>query len=140
MKYLFLLGLTVFFSNTFAQEGTVVFDRVLHDFELIEEERGVVITEFFFTNTSKDEYHVTGTKSSCACATMGVSQKPFSKGDTLSLMVAYDPTGLPGKFNKSIEISFESSKGNEIKRYLSIKGLTVSLTAKESLIKNYLEA
>ena len=135
MKGLFLVAFLVFFLTVLSQEGTVVFDRVLHDFELIEEERGVVITEFFFTNTSKDKYQVTGTKSSCACATMGVSDKPFEKGDTLSLMVAYDPTGLPGKFNKSIEVSFLSSKGVEIKRFLSIKGITVSLSAKESLTK-----
>ena len=135
MKALLFIVLTVFLLTSFAQEGTVVFDRVLHDFELIEEERGVVITEFFFTNTSKEKYHVTGTKSSCACATMGISENPFEKGDTLSLMVAYDPTGLPGRFNKSIEVSFQSNKGKEIKRYLSIKGLTVSLSAKENLIK-----
>ena len=136
MRVLFLLLFTIFALSIFGQDGTVVFDRVLHDFELIEEERGVVITEFFFTNTSKERYHISGTKSSCSCATMGVSQEPFEKGDTLSLMVAYDPTGLPGKFNKSIEVSFKNNKGKEIKRHLSIKGLTVSLSAKESLIKS----
>lgn len=135
MKFIITVSLLLFFLNTFSQEGSVVFERVLHDFELIEEERGVVITEFLFTNNSKEKYSVTGTKSSCACATMGVSNKPFGRGDTLSLMVAYDPTGLPGKFKKSIEVSFKSSKGKEIKRYLSIKGITVSLSAKESLVK-----
>ncbi len=135
MRFILLTSFFFIVFSAFSQEGSVVFDRVLHDFKLIEEERGVVITEFFFTNNSKDKYSVVGTKSSCACATMGVSNKAFGRGDTLSLMVAYDPTGLPGKFNKSIEVSFKSNKGEEIKRYLSIKGITVSLSAKESLIK-----
>lgn len=135
MKIRLIISLFLLSFYSYSQNETVMFDRVLHDFELIEEERGVVITEFLFTNSGKEKFQVTGTKSSCACATMGVSKKPFGTGDTLSLMVAYDPTGLPGKFNKSIEVSFKSSKGEEIKRYLTIKGLTVSLTAKESLTK-----
>ena len=48
-------------------------------------------------------------------------------------MVAYDPTGLPGKFSKSIEVVFQDTKGKTIRRYLTIKGLTVSLTAKHFL-------
>ncbi|MCT4583185.1 MAG: DUF1573 domain-containing protein [Flavobacteriales bacterium] len=133
MKILIFIGIILPSFVAFAQQGTIVFDRVLHDFELIEEERGVVITEFRFTNTSKEKFRVVETKSSCACATMGVSKEEIAKGDTISLMVAYDPTGLPGKFNKSIEVSLKSNKGREIKRYLSIKGVTVSLAAKSML-------
>lgn len=133
MKFIIFIGFILFVLFPKAQQGTIVFDRVLHDFELIEEERGVVITEFNFTNTSKEKFQVIDTKSSCACATMGVSKDYIQKGDTISLMVAYDPTGLPGKFNKSIEITFKSNKGREIKRYLSIKGVTVSLSAKSKL-------
>ncbi len=133
MKFIITIVIVLFTLFGVAQNSTVVFDRVIHDFELIEEERGVVITEFLFTNNSKEKYSVLGTKSSCACATMGVSKEPFGKGDTLSLMVAYDPTGLPGKFNKSIEVTFANKKGEEIKRYLSIKGITVSLSAKAAL-------
>lgn len=133
MKFIIFIGLILTVLLSKAQQGTIVFDRVLHNFELIEEERGVVITEFQFTNTSKEKFQVTETKSSCACATMGVSKDYIQKGDTISLMVAYDPTGLPGKFNKSIEVSFKGNKGTELKRYLSIKGVTVSLSAKSKL-------
>lgn len=133
MRILIFIGLIFSVFVSLGQQGTIVFDRVLHDFQLIEEERGVVITEFKFTNTSKEKFQVIDTKSSCSCATMGVSKDYIQRGDTVSLMVAYDPTGLPGKFNKSIEISFKSNKGREIKRYLSIKGVTVSLIAKSIL-------
>ncbi len=135
MRFFILIGIVLSFFVSLAQQGTIVFDRVLHDFQLIEEERGVVITEFQFTNTSKEKFQVVDTKSSCACATMGVSKDYIERGDTLSLLVAYDPTGLPGKFNKSIEVSFKSNKGREIKRYLSIKGVTVSLVAKSMLAR-----
>ena len=47
--FVFLFFLLVF-SVTYAQSQTIVFDKVIHDFKLIEEERGVVITEFIFTN------------------------------------------------------------------------------------------
>lgn len=137
MNNILLIALSIFSVLRFysQEEGTVVFNKVLHDFQLIEEERGIVLTEFLFTNTSREPYKVINTKSSCSCATMGVSKEFFKQGDTLSLVVAYDPTGLPGKFNKSIEITFRNKKGKEIKRHLSIKGVTVSLLAKSFLNK-----
>ena len=135
MKYIFTLiffTLTLFF---FGQESSIVFDRVLHDFGLIEEERGMVITEFKFSNQSKEKFVIVDTKTSCNCAIVGVSNNVIKKNDTVTVTVIYDPTGLPGKFNKSIELTFEGKKGRRIKRYLTIKGITVSLTAK-SIFEN----
>lgn len=133
MKYIFTVTLLLIIFFVLGQEKTIVFDKVLHDFELIEEERGMVITEFKFSNQSKEKFTIINTKTSCNCAIVGVSNKEIRKNDTVTLTVMYDPTGLPGKFNKSIEITFEEKKGRKIKRYLTIKGLTVSLTAKNLL-------
>ena len=117
----------------FAQEGTIVFEKVFHDFGLIEEERGMVIAEFPFANTSKRKYKIAETKSSCGCTTIGEPKGFILKGDTNSIIVGYNPLGRAGKFNKTVEIVFEDNKGERIKRFLKIKGVTVSLTAKNTL-------
>ncbi len=135
MKYLFTFITSFIFIISIAQEKSTVFNRVLHDFGLIEEERGMVITEFKFSNQSKEKFKIVDSKSSCNCTVIGVSNQEIKKGDTLTATVSYDPTGLPGRFNKSIELTFEGKKGRRIKRYLTIKGVTVSLTAKNLLLK-----
>ena len=130
MKYIITILFIYFTLALFGQGKTIVFDRVLHDFELIEEERGMVITEFKFRNESKEKFTIVNSKTSCNCAVVGFSNKEIRRNDTVTVTVMYDPTGLPGKFSKSIELTFEGKKGRRIKRYLTIKGITVSLTAK----------
>ncbi len=116
-----------------AQEGTIVFEKVFHDFGLIEEERGMVIAEFPFVNTSKRKYKIVETKSSCGCTTIGEPKGFILKGDTNSIIVGYNPLGRAGKFSKTVEIVFEDNKGERVRRFLKIKGVTVSMTAKNTL-------
>lgn len=76
------------------------------DYGAIAEADGVADGEFLFVNTGDSPVTVTGVRTSCGCTTARIPLDPVNPGDTAAIVVQYDPTGRPGKFEKKVTVSF----------------------------------
>ena len=75
-----------------------------YDFGLMKEAAGPAKGSVRFINQGKEEISVTGAKPSCGCTSVELPQDPIAPGDTAVIAFFYDPTGLPGRFDKSIRV------------------------------------
>lgn len=100
-----LLGLTAAVAQTDGnepQEG-VVFERLHHDFGVMNQGGERVSYEFRFTNHSEAPLIITRTTNSCRCISVSSPKRPVGPGESGSVKVTFDPKDR-GVFNKSIEV------------------------------------
>lgn len=76
-----------------------------YDFGLMKEAAGPAKGSVRFINRGKVELSVTGARPSCGCTSVDYSEEPVAPGDTAVISFTYDPTGRPGKFDKSIRVN-----------------------------------
>ncbi|MDE6316967.1 MAG: DUF1573 domain-containing protein, partial [Muribaculaceae bacterium] len=76
------------------------------DYGAIAEADGVADGQFLFFNTGDSPVSVTGVRTSCGCTTARIPLDPVNPGDTAAIVVQYDPTGRPGKFEKKVTVNF----------------------------------
>lgn len=75
-----------------------------YDFGLIKEEAGPQTGSVRLVNTGPEEIIITGARPSCGCTGVAYPEDPIAPGDTVSFSFTYNPTGRPGRFDKSIRV------------------------------------
>lgn len=96
-----------------------------YDFGAIAEADGVAQGEFLFVNTGDAPVSVTRVHTSCGCTTAQLPREAVSPGDTAAIVVAYDPTGRPGKFEKKVTVNFSDDLP---KASLYVHGVVIGTT------------
>ena len=124
----FLVGLLfVFFSGlSFAQTAPyaeIAFEKAIHDYGTIKES-GYAHCEFDFSNTGNAPLEIRRVTASCGCTTPDYPKAPIAPGAKGIIKVAYNTTGRPGPFNKSITV-YSNATANPV-IMLSIRGTVES--------------
>lgn len=90
---------------------TINFNTTSHGFgELNAGE--IVLYTFEFTNTGEADYQIKSIESDCGCVSTSFSSNVVKPGQTGSILVEFDTSGLAGREYKTIEIHGNS---NELK-------------------------
>lgn len=104
-----------------------------YNFGAFAEEGGPVSCEFKVVNTGDSPLNILSAKASCGCTTPAYTLEPIAPGDTAAIVVAYNPEGRPGRFNKNVLI--ETDATNEPKIRLAVQGVVIG--AYESVAAHY---
>lgn len=75
-----------------------------HNFGAFDEDDGIVTCNFKFVNTGDEALTVLSARASCGCTQPSYPSEAVAPGDTAEIVVAYNPTGRPGRFTKTIYI------------------------------------
>ncbi len=108
----------VFSQNT----NGIVFVTKTHDFGSFPEDGDNQTCNFKFINRGKEMIAIAHVQTTCGCATANYTQQPIAPGKSGNISITYNPKGRPGKFNRSILVSFA---GREEKVKLSISGMVI---------------
>jgi len=108
-------------AGAYAQSG-VKFLELSHDFGEIKEEDGAVKYAFRLVNEGKDSLKIVHVDASCGCTTPGWTEDAIMPGDTGFVQAEYNPLNRPGKFEKTLKVSFVSGKGGHGSEVLHIEG------------------
>lgn len=103
-----------------AAQGFVWIDTV-HDFGAFNEDMGRVWCTFKAVNTSDRPIAVVSARANCGCTRPEYPRNAIAPGDTLSVKVAYDASGRPGRFDKKVYVS----TGDGISSTLTVKGTVI---------------
>ena len=63
----------------------------------------------------------------CGCTDASYPEEPVAPGDTAVIRFTYDPTGRPGRFDKSIKVRFQDGKRMSVKIRGNVLGTPESL-------------
>ena len=102
-----------------AQQPVITFNKTTHDFGKINEADGRVTTIFEFKNEGMSPLVLSNVRASCGCTTPKWTHEPIEPGQTGEITVTYNPSGRPGRFQKSITVT---SNAVEPTTRLYIKG------------------
>lgn len=89
----------------------VQFEKVTHDFGTIEEAAGEVSCVFKYKNVGDQPLVIYTVGVSCGCTNPQWDKAPLMPGKEAEMKVTFDPIGRPGKIEKSINISCNTSGG-----------------------------
>jgi len=102
------------------QKGPVIsFEKEIHDFGNINEEKGPVTYKFIFTNTGAEPLIIRNVKADCGCTTPGWSKEPILPGKKGFVSAQYNPKNRPNTFNKNVTVQ---SNATPESKSLRIKG------------------
>lgn len=87
------------------------------NFGTINEEGGKVSHVFEVFNKGDQPLLITSVEPTCGCTTKEYTKNPIAKGGNGQIKVTYNPSGRPGPFTKTINVST-----NDCKTKLVIKG------------------
>lgn len=122
----FLLAL-VLFLLPFLSKGQLAWDYPTIDFGIIKEDSGIVTRVFNFKNLGDKNVGINRVITSCGCTRVGGYKRNIKPGSKDSLVVAYNPIGRPGAFNKLVKVITSDSVyslhivGNVIPSALTVK-------------------
>lgn len=86
------------------------------DFGTIREENGKVSRKVKAVNISPDSTCIVSARTSCGCSAAEYSEDMLAPGDTAEVIISYDPTNRPGKFQKTARFFTGKERiGNSIK-------------------------
>lgn len=92
---------------------SVEFTKTTHDFGEVKEEGGPISYTFEFINTGKEAVQVTGVKASCGCTTPDWTADWVQPGDTGMIVAQYNPYNRPGKFKKSLGVTYKTDANTD---------------------------
>ena len=110
-----------------AQQPVITFEKTEHDFGKINEADGRVSTVFEFKNEGMAPLILSNVRASCGCTTPTWTKEPIEPGKTGTITVTYNPTGRPGRFQKTVTIT---SNASEATKRVYIKGEVIPKAAK----------
>lgn len=131
-KVLSILSLALCATMMMAQEPVITFTKTEHDFGKINEVDGRVTTIFDFKNEGMAPLVLSNVRASCGCTTPKWTREPVEPGQTGQITVTYNPSGRPGRFQKTITIT---SNATEPTTRLYIKGEVIPKPAQP--VNNY---
>ena len=114
-----MLSMALIAVAIMAQQPVITFEKVSHDFGKINEADGRVTTVFKFKNEGMAPLVLSNVRASCGCTTPKWPKEPIEPGQTGDITVTYNPSGRPGRFQKTITIT---SNATESTKRLTIKG------------------
>lgn len=88
----------------------------------IREENGAVSHTFEFINRGSVPVAIDRVVTSCGCTTPEYPRAPIAPGDRGSIVVTFDPRGMPGDFSKSVVVMNGGGKNRD---FLIIKGRVI---------------
>ncbi|KON26510.1 hypothetical protein AC481_07065 [miscellaneous Crenarchaeota group archaeon SMTZ-80] len=91
-------------------KSTVMFDKEIHNFGIINIDDGAVFHEFTFINTGNMPFIINEVRTSCGCTTPEWTKEPVIPGQTGLIKVSFNPKGRPGPFSKSITINSNAER------------------------------
>lgn len=106
-------------EEALSQISGITFDKLTHDYGTINEDSDLRICVFRFINHQKSPVAISHVQSSCGCAVPQYTKKAIPAGGSGEIRIAYNPQGRPGRFNRSIIVSFS---GQKEKIHLYVKG------------------
>lgn len=106
-------------EEALSQISGITFDKLTHDYGTINEDSDLRICVFRFINHQKSPVAISHVQSSCGCAVPQYTKKVVPAGESGEIRIAYNPQGRPGRFNRSIIVSFS---GQKEKIHLYVKG------------------
>lgn len=84
-------------------ETTVAFDKVVHDFGVINQGE-IVETVFVIKNTGKNDLYIFDAFATCGCTVPKVSKDPIKPGDSTPISVKFDSNGKSGIVEKTVNV------------------------------------
>jgi len=111
MKKLFSLGIFImlFAFTANSQNPELQFETRVYDFGSIQEENGMVTTDFEFTNDGEAPLVINRVIASCGCAIPDWTREPIPAKGKGIIKVTYNPKGRPGPFAKAVTVKSNSS-------------------------------
>ena len=111
-----------FVISTVAQQknASISFNKDVHNFGTFKEEAGIQKYIFNFTNTGSIPLILTNVKASCGCTTPIWTKTPIAPGQKGEISVAFNPKNRPGKFNKTISVTSNSSIPTKVLRITGV--------------------
>lgn len=97
-----------------------------HDFGAFQEQEGVATCSFRAVNVGNEPVVIINARANCGCTTPDYSEAPVLPGDTLSIIVGFDPAGRPGRFRKNITVT---TNAEPAKTTLAISGTVIGSPA-----------
>lgn len=125
-KILSTLALAIVAVAMVAQKPVITFEKTTHDFGQINEADGRVTTVFTFKNEGMAPLVLSNVRASCGCTTPKWPKEPIEPGKTGNITVTYNPSGRPGRFQKSVTIT---SNAEVATTRLTIKGEVIPKSA-----------
>lgn len=93
-----------------------------HNFGAFDEDNGPVTCEFKFVNTGDEPVTILSARASCGCTQPAYQHEAVAPGDTATIIVAYNPEGRPGRFNKSVTVE---TSAEPRRTRLTIRGVVI---------------
>ena len=87
-------------------QKTITFRKDSHDFGVIQESGGSVSHTFIFRNNTAQPVEIKSVESSCGCTVTKWTDHSVKPGKEGQIEALFDPTGRPGFFRKSIQVTF----------------------------------
>lgn len=125
MKHILILSAIALLMASQAMSQTpdgVIFETISHDFGSFSEDGDNRTCHFRFTNRSKGMIAVAHVQTTCGCATADYPRQPVASGKSGVISITYNPKGRPGRFSRSILVSFA---GMDEKVKLHITGTVI---------------
>ena len=94
----------------------------VHNFGAFKEDVGPVTCVFKAVNTGDEPVVVIDARANCGCPRPPFTREPVAPGDTLSVSVAYDPAGRPGRFSKQVKVTTNTAAKSYI---LGVRGTVI---------------
>ena len=107
MRGLALTILTCLGIMSFSVAQELEFDKSTHDFGEVKEEDGPVSYTFTFVNSGAEAVQINGVQASCGCTTPQWTKEAIQPGDSGSITAEYNPLNRPGKFDKSLAVTYK---------------------------------
>lgn len=89
--------------------GQVRWLETTHNFGAIDENGGNVSCEMAFINEGNEPVLITQVNVTCGCTTPMFNKNAIEPGDTGKIVLSYNPTGRPGRFEKKAMVSLSNS-------------------------------
>lgn len=105
----------------------VVWLETSYDFGLMKEQAGPKQGYARFVNHGPESVTVTEARPTCGCTDASYPEDPVAPGDTAVIRFTYDPTGRPGRFDKSIKVRFDDGHRVAIRIRGNVLGTPESL-------------
>lgn len=115
--------LLIAYSTLGQQAESLLFQNKTHDFGTIQERDGAVQHTFTFVNNAGRPVRILSVQPGCGCTTSGWSDQAIAAGKTGFVRAAFDPTGRPGYFSKTLTVTTDLGSQPVV---LTLKGNVVS--------------
>jgi len=114
---------TLGITHSQSKQADITFTETIYDFGKIKEDAGKVIHKFEFANIGGNNLLIARVQASCGCTSPEWTQNPVMPGGKGYITATFDPSGRPGKFDKSLTV-YSNAKESPI--LLRITGEVVS--------------